>query len=297
MFKAAVLSPLTVLAYERDMRVFRAWCEAAGRMAVPATAETVELYASDMLTRGRKVSTLERHSGAINRAHKMLGLEKPCGPELRKLLSGARRTLCQPSGRKEAIRVEDLKRMVQVIGYSTPIGARNCAILLFGFASSLRRSNLAAMQMADLEFCRRGIRVQVRREKQDREGRGRELAVPNGKRSVTCPVKAVERWIDYRGKTAGPLFTRCLNGQADLVAIKGNRICQVVQEAAEAIGLDRKRFGAHSLRSGFVTEGLQNGASEVMIAQQTGHASMDTLRGYYRSRDLFRGNACSRLGL
>ncbi len=73
-FKNAGLAPLTILSYERDLRVFRAWCAVAHRIAVPATQETVELYCSDLLRRGRKVTTLERHVIAIHRAHLAAGL-------------------------------------------------------------------------------------------------------------------------------------------------------------------------------------------------------------------------------
>jgi integrase len=48
-------------------------------------------------------------------------------------------------------------------------------------------------------------------------------------------------------------------------------------------------YGAHSLRAGFATAALAGGAQEIMIARQAGHASIDTLRMYERSRDLFRG--------
>ncbi len=40
--------------------------------------------------------------------------------------------------------------MVATIGSSTPIAARNSAVLLFGFASALRRSSLARLRLADL---------------------------------------------------------------------------------------------------------------------------------------------------
>lgn len=295
-FKNAGLAPLTIQSYERDLRVFTAWCNAAHRCALPASTETVELYAADMLRRGRKVTTLERHAVAIQRAHLIAGGNSPCGAELRSLLSGARRVLCQRPNQKTAIRVEDLRAMVTAIGCSTPIGARNSALLLFGFASALRRSSLARLNLEDLDFSRRGILVRIHREKQDRDGRGRELAVPRGKHSSTCPVRAVNRWLRWRGDADGPLFQRVLNGRPNGKPILGNRICQIVQESAELVGLDGT-FGAHSLRAGLATEALDNGCNEVTVARQLGHASLESLRIYFRSRDLFRGNVAGMLGL
>jgi integrase len=295
-FKGGGLAPLTILSYERDLRVFTAWCAAAHRCPLPATPETVELYAADMLRRGRKVTTLERHIVAIQRDHLIAGQVGPCGAELRSLLSGARRILCQRPNQKTALRVVDLRAMVTAIGCSTPIGARNSALLLFGFASALRRSSLARLNLEDLDFRPRGILVRIYREKQDRVGLGRELAVPRGKHSITCPVRALKRWIRWRGDDDGPVFQRVVNGRPNGKPILGNRICQIIQESAELVGL-QGTFGAHSLRSGLATEALENGCNEIAIAQQTGHASLESLRIYFRSRDLFRGNVCARLGL
>jgi integrase len=296
-FKCAGLAPRTILSYERDWRVFGAWCEAAGRTALPASAETVELYCADLIGHGRKISTLERHSIGIQYFHRGAGYPSPCGAELRALLSGARRTLCQMPSQKLPIGAGDLRRMVKAIGRGSAIQARNCALLVFGFASALRRSNLAGLLREDLTFSQRGIIVTVRHEKQDRSGAGRLLAVSAGRNPATDPVRVLRRWLKFRGDQPGPLFTRVLNGHADGKAILGNRIAQIVQDAVAAIGLDRRKYGAHSLRAGFVTEALERGVNEIAIARQTGHRSLDTLRLYMRSRDPFRGNAGGMVGL
>jgi hypothetical protein len=53
----------------------------------------------------------------------------------------------------------------------------------------------------------------------------------------------------------------------------------VFRESAAKIGLDRMKYGAHSLRAGMATEALEQGVNEVAIAQQNrAHKSLDTLR-------------------
>jgi integrase len=88
-----------------------------------------------------------------------------------------------------------------------------------------------------------------------------------------------------------------MRGHPNGKPVLGNRIAQIVQDAAAAIGLDRKRYGAHSLRAGFATEGLERKVNEIALAAQTGHRSLETLRIYLRSRDPFRGNAAAQIGL
>ncbi len=296
-YKTTNLAPRTISSYESDFRTFCNWCRAAGRCALPASSHTVELYLTELIESGRKVTTAERHTFAINHAHRDAHLQSPYGEGVRQVIAGAKRLLCQMPTQKDPIGLEDLKAMLAAVGIKTPIAKRDTALLLFGWASALRRSNLASLQLEDFRFTPKGILVWVRNEKQDREGNGRKVVVPYGKRKQTCPVRAIERWLEARGKWPGPVFCRVISGIPQPNPMLGNRIAQIVQEAAAKAGLPRERYGAHSLRAGMATEGLEQGVSEVMIAQQTGHRSLETLRIYMRSRDPFRGSAISQIGL
>jgi hypothetical protein len=50
-------------------------------------------------------------------------------------------------------------------------------------------------------------------------------------------------------------------------------------------------FSAHSLRSGFLTSAAAKGASIFKMMDQSGHMSIDTLRGYVRDAELFKDHA------
>ena len=296
-YKTTRLAPRTISSYESDFRTFGSWCRAAGRCALPASSHTVELYITELIESGRKVTTAERHAFAINHAHREAHLPSPYDDGVRQVIAGARRLLCQMPAQKDPIGLDDLKAMLAAIGTRTPIAKRDTALLLFGWTTALRRSNLAALQLEDLTFTPKGILVWVRNEKQDREGNGRKVVVPYGRRKKTCPVRAVQRWLEARGDWSGPVFCHVMKGVPKPKPMLGNRVAQIVQDAAAKAGLPRERYGAHSLRAGMVTEGLEQGVNEVVIAQQTGHRSLETLRIYMRSRDPFRGNAVSRIGL
>ena len=200
-YKDVELSPRTLNSYAADWRVFEAWTEAAKRAPIPASEETVEFYCTDLLRLGRKISTVERHCFAIQHMHTRAGFESPYGEQVKRLLSGARRLLAQMPTQKAALETADLKRIVRKLGHKTPTAARNSALLLFGFASALRRSTLAELRPEDLKFTREGVLVTVRHEKQDRKGDGRLVAVPCGRHATTCPVQALDRWLDVRGRT------------------------------------------------------------------------------------------------
>jgi site-specific recombinase XerD len=51
-------------------------------------------------------------------------------------------------------------------------GLRDRALLLLGFATACRRSELVALNVEDLEAVEVGLRVTIRRSKTDQEGQG-----------------------------------------------------------------------------------------------------------------------------
>jgi integrase len=65
---------------------------------------------------------------------------------------------------------------------------RDRAILLIGFASAMRRSELVALDLSDLKWTAEGVLIHIRR-KTDQEGAGQSVAVPRG--ATACPVAAL----------------------------------------------------------------------------------------------------------
>jgi integrase len=62
----------------------------------------------------------------------------------------------------------------------TLAGKRDRALIALGFAGAFRRSELCALEVADLVEAPDGYRVLIRRSKTDQEGQGQEIAIPAG---------------------------------------------------------------------------------------------------------------------
>jgi site-specific recombinase XerD len=286
-------APNTIKSYASDWRDFAQWCRRARRRALPATTETVALYLADLLLgRGRRVATAQRRASAIAGRHGKEGLPNPAGEEIRELLRCAKRSRQEPPRQKAALTVEQLRRICREFG-GDELAIRNRAMLLAGFASSLRRSTLVELDLADVSFEERGMEIRIRREKQDQEGKGRRVGVPCGKHPVTCPVQAVRDWLSVRGQEPGPLFTHI----GSLERLKPAAVAWTVKRAVECIGLDSKQYGGHSLRAGFITAAGEANVNHLLIMAQTGHRSVQTLVRYFRRQDVFRSNACAALDL
>lgn len=297
-YRAAALARHTRSCYDRDWSIFRAWCEACRRPSLPAASDTLELYIADMLHRGRKVTTVQRHVAGIQHAHRELGLANPVTPETRAVLLGAKRLLCQEPTQKTALTVADLRLMVATTtGVETAIQTRDRALLLFGFATALRRSTLAALDLQDMKFQPQGVTAFIRHEKQDTTGEGRMVTIPFAKDQELCPIEALKRWISRRGPGIGPLFQQIRNGSPNGRRIKDSRIAVIVKNAVTRVGLNPHTYAAHSLRAGFITEAILAGVNDHEIMEHTGHRSLEMLRKYFRPVYSFRAHPCHRIGL
>lgn len=138
-------------------------------------------------------SSVTRRCAAIRYAHRLADLEPPTSSEcVRATLRGIRRTLGAAPARKSPALAEMVRAMSLATRDSLK-GLRDRALLLLGFAGAFRRSELVALDVADIEETDEGIRVTIRRSKTDQEGQGQTIAIVRG--GATCPVKAIKAWL------------------------------------------------------------------------------------------------------
>jgi integrase len=287
----------TLRGYRADWRDFCGWCEGHGARALPATAETVAAYIAESTAR-LKVGSIQRRLNAIAAAHKAVGLESPTtSAVVTATLQGIRRTLGTAPAQKAPALTDDIRAMVAATDEGL-IGLRDRALILLGFAGAFRRSELVALDVADLTFGRDGLTVNLRRSKTDQEGVGRKVGVPYGANPETCPVRVLQGWLESAALADGPVF-RSLNRHGHLCAgrLAPADVARVVKKLAERAGLDAARYAGHSLRAGHATAAAISGASERSIMNQTGHRSVQMVRRYIRDGSLFRDNSAGKLGL
>src|SRR4051794_1237693 len=290
-------SASTIRAYRADWHHFEAWCLDRSREALPASAETVALYMTE-LARTHRVSTLTRRLASISEAHQLAGWESPAGlPAIRTLMSGIRRAKGTAPGQKKPVLVPDLERMLAIVPDNL-FGLRDAALLLTGFAGAFRRSELVALNWEDIEFAKEGLVITIRRSKTDPEGEGRKIAIPYGRRAELCPVRVLEAWRDEAGGDHGPVFIGVdRHGNVSRSQLSDKAVARAIKRGIQAAGLVPGEYSGHSLRSGFATAAANGGATERAIMNQTGHRSLLIVRRYIREGSLFQENAVRSTGL
>jgi site-specific recombinase XerD len=277
-------------AYGTDFRLFKKWCEGRGVSPLPASPETVVAFLAAETGNGIKPPTLGRRVAAIRYAHKLARFDSPTDSEtVRATLRGIRRTVGTAKARK-APAVADKVRAMVVLAPESVAGLRDRALLLLGFAGAFRRSELVALDVADIAETNTGLLVTIRRSKTDQEGEGATIAIARG--DVACPVRALLEWLDAAGIKAGPIF-RPINKAGAVAAerLTDRSVANIVKVYAKRAGFDPTLFSGHSLRSGFLTSAAAKGASIFKIMDVSRHKSVDTLRGYVREAELFKDHA------
>ena len=277
-------------AYRADLRQFVAWCEGVGRRAVPASAETCAAYLAHLADSGLRVSTIQRRAAAISYAHKLAGEASPLGLEaVKAVMRGISRKIGVAAKGKSPLTADLVAKVVRKLP-DTLAGKRDRALIVLGFAAALRRSELVALHISDLQATAEGAIVHIGKSKADQDGRGYDIAVPAG--AKLKPVQALDAWIAAAGLVAGPLFREVdRHGRVGAGAMSARAAAEIVKRAALRARLDPAQFSGHSLRAGFVTSALANGADLFRVMDVTLHRRVETLRIYDRRAKAFKDHA------
>ena len=306
-------------AYQRDLAYFEAWANLArpeGAVFPVSVAAAVQfitdhlgsmapdvdaaLVGAGVKTRcgAHSLATIRRRLATLSVAHETARAVNPAkDPAVKETLKKVGKALSSKGvkpGKKRAAIKGVLDAMLATCGDSL-LDARDRALLLFATASGgRRRSEVVAARVEDLTPVEGGFIFHLGRSKTDQSGRGEDKPV------LGRAALALEAWLSASGVKAGPLF-RGINRHGGLwpvldngQGLTGETVARVVKRRAylaalaEGMGEGQAReyaahFGAHSLRSGFVTEwGLRGGSRGEGMAL-TGHKTSAVFDRYYQA--------------
>lgn len=267
-------------AYASDLRHFL-----AHGGCIPSTPKRLANYLADSAISGHSVATLERRVIAIHSEHVNKNWPSPARAEIvQQVLQGIRRKLGSKQRQAKPLTKDDLFAALDAIqkGHMPVRVARDNALLLIGFASGMRRSELVGVCLEHLKFSTAGLEIELPLSKTDQEGYGRMVYIPRAK-GDHCPVKALLHWLKIAGIKTGQVF-RSVN-RYDGVAkrgLTGQSVALIVKAAMMQIGVDANGVSGHSLRAGYCTAAAEQGLRSWQIREQTGHKSDATLSKYIR---------------
>lgn len=305
-YAKASRSRATQRAYASDWEIFTAWCDARGLASLPTTPAIVATFLAFEADRGIKANTIGRRLAAIGYHHRQAGVDPPqeqsgAGTML-EVLAGIRNAHGTRKERKAPADADALGAMLATIEGDDLRALRDRAVLATGMAAALRRSELVALWIEDVELPTEGLRLLIGRSKTDQAGEGAVIAIPEGRRirpkalllAWTEAAMAAARALDNPLITleTGPLFRRLTRGGVLTADPMSDRaVARLVQRCAADAGFNPAEFAGHSLRSGFLTEAARQGASIFKMRDVSRHKSVQVLSDYVRDAELFRDHA------
>lgn len=277
-------------AYRSDFAAFQGWCAKRGVAALPAAPEAVAAFLAAEAERGIKPSTIGRKVAALRHAHRLAGHAAPTDHEaVRAVVRGIRREKGAAQTMKAPATSDRIIAMAAA-GDGGTAAIRDRALLLIGFGGSLRRSELVALDVSDIQETEDGLLVTIRKSKTDQEARGQTIAILRG--TIADPVKALRDWLDRAGITEGAVFRPVSrSGRVRQTRLTDRSVAEIVKRRAAKIGLDPADFAGHSLRAGFITSAAARGANKFRIMDVSRHKSMDVLCSYVRTVEAFQDHA------
>jgi integrase/recombinase XerC len=229
---------------------------------------TIREYLSKLYREKRKKTSIARKLATLRTFFKFLCREEVVQLNPARLVSSPRLEKKLP----KVLTVDDVTRFIETPDLDTVLGKRDRAILEVLYATGCRVSELAGINLDDLDFDHESIRVR---------GKGRkERIVPFGSKAK----EALQMYMGVRGELLleAPEEERdpmalFLNYQGTRITTRsvGRMIDKYVQECAM-----RHDISPHSLRHSFATHLLSAGADLRAIQELLGHARLSTTQIY-----------------
>jgi site-specific recombinase XerD len=300
------MSANTRRAYERNLREFTAWCASENRTALPATGQTLAEFVAHLAAEGKAPSSVEQAVATIRTAHRFAGYtDQPETSAARLVLRSHRRERAGQGERKRKappMVLDALRAMIDATDPATAAGARDRLLLVLGFALMGRRSELAALDLADVVDTADGLLVHIRMSKTDQDAVGEEVAVPRGTHEDTDPVRLLRAWrlhLAAVGIESGRLLRSVDRHGRIGEGISPAGINRVVRAAAVRAKLpSAEKYTAHSLRAGGATASYKAGAPVSVIARHGRWAeNSPVVLGYIRAVDKWTDNPMRGVGL
>ncbi|MBF5004754.1 site-specific integrase [Diaphorobacter caeni] len=291
LLRRASLAEATQKAYASDVRHYQ-----KHHGVLPAKPNQVALYLAKW-SQTHSCATLVRRMAALDRWHRNRGFASPVKTTVvQEAMRGIKRLYGGQQRQRQvrAITAKDLAKVVKAARVtqedanpqaSKARALRDVALVLLGFAAALRRSELVALEVGDLQWERAGLQLHIRRSKTDQFGQGQVVHVKRAKNGALCPIAAIRAWLSHAEIHTGSVF-RSIDrlGRIAASALTPQSVALVLKRlATQALGEEAAAdISGHSLRAGYCTDAARRGLSVFAIRQVTRHQSVETLGRYVR---------------
>ena len=257
-------SPHTIDAYRRNLLQFHEFVKAAGVSFARIDNRVIRSFLAYLYKKQEKKSTIARKLAVLRSFYQFCIQKRWTKDNPAKVVSTPKQEKLVPSFLSE----EEMAVLLDLPGTGKPLDRRDKALLELLYATGIRVSELVGLDLMDINFDERLLRVR---------GKGKkERLVPYGRVSD----KSLRLYLESRSLIA--------QGRVDAAAVflnyRGQRLStrsvqRIVRSYIRETALKR-RISPHSLRHSFASHLLSRGADLRAIQELLGHASLATTQKY-----------------
>lgn len=266
----------TLAAYQRDLKDWYVALQNQSISLVEAQTSDLETILLLWAEAGLTATTVARKLSALKQFYRFLQSDCMCEANPVQHMRAPKRLRPLPNVISES-EVDNLFTAAQarISGLENVKAVRFLCLLEILYASGLRVSELVSLKLTDIDYEFSWVLV---------KGKGqRERIVPLTGRAC----EAIVRWRSVRDQTL-PLSMKMRQKAAPFLFpsraktghLSRERFAQELKHLAMKAGLDQKKISPHTLRHGFATHLLANGADLRSVQKFLGHADISTTQIY-----------------
>lgn len=259
----------TVISYGNDLREFEAYLANTENVLRVQDADTdlVRGWAMTLMAEGRSAATVNRKLSALRTFYKYL-LKKEA------IVVSPMQSVCGPKKKKplpQFVRESDMERLLDdTLTDDSWQGRREHVIIQLFYETGIRLSELVGLNVEDVDFSRKTIKVTGKRNKQ------RIIPIGDGL------AQNLKEYVEMKEEEAGRLST--LNPHPLFVTDRGQRVYpgwvyHLVRRSLSQVVTLKKR-SPHVLRHTFATAMLNGDAELEAVKELMGHESVSTTQIY-----------------
>jgi integrase/recombinase XerC len=257
-------SPHTIASYERDLRQLAAYLKESGVRWNKAGNVVLRGFLAVLHEKKQKKSTIGRKLAAVRSFYGFCLKRKWIAENPARILATPKQEKRVPSFLSE----EEAANLLSLPATDKPLGLRDRAVLELFYATGIRVSELVGVDIDDVHFDERLVRVR---------GKGKkERLVPFGRKAaeaLQAYLRARSRFL--QDKPGGPAVF--LNYRGERLTTRS--VQRMVRAYIRQTAVSRK-ISPHSLRHSFASHLLGRGADLRVIQELLGHSSLATTQKY-----------------
>jgi len=234
---------------------------------IKAEPETIREYLSCLYRRKVKKVTVNRKVSSLRAFYKYVLRTGKINHNPAEMIQTLKTEKHMPA----FLSVDEMFELLKTRDDNSVLNLRNRAMLEVFYSSGLRLGELAGLNLIDLDFNQKLIKVR---------GKGRkERIVPVGEPALKAVGVYLEKIAQIRKDADADVFNKPLFLNARGKRITARSIARIVNEVTDKSGIGRK-ISPHALRHSFATHLLNAGADLRSIQELLGHESLSTTQKY-----------------